>query len=191
MQFQDKFVVLTANRMVDPVLGIKVQAGHFELDDSTQVFRIMYDPCLRLPTSGQGKLENEAGRLSEEVGSIGSSGPPEVESMIEILGFGIQHVSVGDSIVLKLDADENTYVSMKNSIKRKLPGSLSEQPDDLIYYIIHSMPNWYGSKQATPCEWKGHGLTFLIKESFAKYTPRNEFGGAGDGYVVFDEREIT
>jgi hypothetical protein len=87
---------------------------------------------------------------------------------------------------------------MRQLVTEKIPGPLSSQPDELIDYIVRSMPKWYGVKNTSPFESSDprglKRLTFLLDKSFALHLPSykaHAFEEDDAGNIVFDRREIV
>ncbi len=195
MQFQDNFVVLSAKRMVDPVLKIAIQKGRFDLDDSTQRFAIEYDPNLAFGRSGQDEREPalESSIKSQPGDLPNKTSPANAFQKVDIVGFGVQTVLSHDTIILKLDSDADTFFLMQHLIAQKLPEPLSKHADNLIDYVIRSMPRWYGLNDTTPCDGTASHFVFLVKKTFARNLPTfksNTYEEDSYGNIVFNIRSV-
>jgi hypothetical protein len=198
MQFQDNFVVLVVYRMVDPVLKVAVQRGRFNMDDSAQWYEVEYDPELRPDRLWQKMPEEEIQRR------ITFGWPRRKDDLIpfvsksiaRVIDFSIHSEQIGDHLILRLRCDEQDFLLMRRLITQKIPSPLSSQPDELIDYIVRSMPKWYGVKKTSPFEgWAADlkRLTFLLDKSFALHLPSykaHAFEEDGAGNIVFDRRGI-
>jgi hypothetical protein len=204
MQFQDNFIVLTENRMVDPVLKVAVWKGRFEMDYSYQSYDVEYDPELRPDRLWQKEPEEEIQRR------ITFGMPRRKDDLIpfrskntaSIFGFNIDHEPIGDRdhLILRLRSDGQDFLFMRRLITQKIPSPLSSQPDELIDYVVRSMPKWYGLKEisayegSNPRDLKRLTFTFLLDKSFALHLPSyraHAFEEDGAGNIVFDKREIV
>jgi hypothetical protein len=198
MQFQDNFVALVVYRMADPVLKIAVQRGRFEMDGSDQWYDVEYDPELRPDRLWQKMPEEEIQRRIKFGWPRRKDDliPFVSESIARVLGFSIHDEQIGDHLILRLRCDEQSFLFMRRLITQKTPSALSSHPDELIDYIVRSMPRWYGVKETSPFEgWAADlkRLTFLLDKSFAIHLPSykaHAFEEDGAGNIVFDRREI-
>jgi hypothetical protein len=200
MQFQDNFVVFRENRMVDPVLKVAVQGGQFSMDESAQWYQVEYDPELRPDRLWQKMPEEEIQRriTFDMPRRKDDLIPFKSKNIVRLVGFSIREEPMGDHLILGLRCDEQDFFLMHRLISQKIPSPLSSQPNELIDYIVRSMPKWYGVKKTSPFEgWDPSGLkrlTFLLDKSFALHLPSykaHAFEEDGAGNIVFDRREIV
>jgi hypothetical protein len=199
-QFQDNFVMLIGYRMVDPVLKVAVQRGRFDMDDGTQSYEVEYDPQLRPDRLWQKMPEEEIQRRIKFGMPRRKDDliPFESKNIARVISFSIHDEQIGDQLILRLRCNEQDFLFMRRLIAQKLPSPLSGQPDELIDYIVRSMPKWYGVRETSPFEgWDPgtlKGLTFLLDKSFALHLPSykaHAFEEDDVGNIVFDRREIV
>jgi len=200
MQLQDNFIALIEYRMVDPVLKVVVQRARFSMEDSAQWYDVEYHPELRPDRLWQKMPEEEIQRRIKFDMPRRKDDliPFESENIAKLISFSIHEESIGDHLTLRLRCDEQDFFLMRRIIAAKIPGPLSSQPDELIDYIVRSMPKWYGIKHTSPLESGDRGgmkrLTFLLDKSFALHLPSckaHAFEEDGSGNIVFDRREIV
>jgi hypothetical protein len=200
MRFQDNFVVLIGYRMADPVLKVAVQRGRFNMDDDAQWYDVEYDPELRPDRLWQKEPEEEIQRrIKFGMPRRKDDLIPFVsESIVRVISFSIHDEQIDGQLILRLRCGEQDFLFMRRLIAQKLPGPLSSEPDELIDYIVRSMPKWYGVKTTSPFEGRDPGdlksLIFLIDKSFALRLPSykaHAFEEDGAGNIVFDRREIV
>jgi hypothetical protein len=200
MQLQDNFVALIEYRMVDPVLQVVVQRARFDMDDSAQWYDVRYDPELRPDRLWQKMPEEEIQRRIkfEMPRRKDDLIPFESEKIETLISFSIHAETIKDHLILRLRCNDQDFYLMRRLIAAKIPGPLSGQPDELIDYIVRSMPKWYGVKNNSPLVSSDQGglkrLTFLLDKSFALHLPSckaHAFEADGAGNIVFDRREIV
>jgi hypothetical protein len=197
MPFEDNFIVLATNRMVDPVLKIAVQSGRFNMEERNQWFDIEYDPELRPDRLWQKMPQEEIQKLIKfrMPRSKDDLIPFKSENIKRLLNFSISEKHEGDDLVLRLNWREEDFVFYSRLIAANAPEPPSSHADEFLAYVIRSMPKWYGLKKATPSALQDmKRLTFLVDKSFAQHLPGfvvGAFQEDGAGNIIVDRREIV
>ena len=196
VRFENNFVLVAPDIMIDPALKVIFREGRFELDNAAHRFSIEHNPELRADNLQRAMSAEEIAKYDR----LGIPRPkqdlvPNIPGESRIVFFlSVFETAAGDQVTLELNADEKAFYRWRDLVANAGISPISENPDEFIEYIVESTFDWYsltGAFGVTPI--KGR-FVFFLKNTFAQLLPTYKsrpFDVDSAGNVLFAQKEVS
>ena len=196
MRFENNFVLVAPNIMVDPALKIILREGRFELDNAAHSFLIEHNPDLYADNL-------QRAMSAEEIAESNKHGIPRPkddlvpnipENSHRVLSLSVFETNAGEQVTLELNAGERDFYRWRDLVAKARISPISENPDEFIEYIIGSIFCWYRLTGNSGVASSTGRFVFLLKRTFAQFLPAHKsrpFDVDSAGNVLFPQEEIS